>query len=91
MAIIELRILPPIAIGRLGSSPIPLEAFELEVSKDHPLDYRSIVPRETFCIDPESGAIVQSYVPQKLRFTESHGQIRPVAPFGSVCTYYYKS
>ena len=33
MAIVELRILPPLAIGRLGSSKVPLEAFDLEVSR----------------------------------------------------------
>ncbi|MBL8150837.1 MAG: hypothetical protein JNN15_13005, partial [Blastocatellia bacterium] len=81
MAILELRILPPIAIGRLGSSPTPLEAFDLEIPQDNPLDYRQIVPRETFRIDPESGAIAECYTPEKIRFKEPNGQIRPVAPF----------
>lgn len=81
MAIVELRILPPIAIGRLGSSPTPQEAFDLEVSPDRPLDYRQIVPCQTFRIDDESGAIVESYIPEKIRFKETNGCIRPVAPF----------
>lgn len=81
MAIIELRILPPIAIGRLGSSPTPQEAFDLQVSPDRPLDYRQIIPCETFRIDNESGAIIESYIPEKVRFKETDGRIRPVAPF----------
>lgn len=81
MAIVELRILPPIAIGRLGASPTPQEAFDLEVSKEQPLDYRRIIPCETFRIDPESGSIAESYIPKKIRFKETNGQIRPVAPF----------
>ena len=55
MAIVELRILPPIAIGRLGSSEVPLEAFDLEVCEDQPVGYRRIVPRETFHVDPATG------------------------------------
>ena len=81
MAIIELRILPPIAIGRLGSSPTPQEAFDLQVSSDRPLDYRQIIPCETFRIDNENGAIIESYIPEKVRFKETDGRIRPVAPF----------
>ena len=81
MAILELRILPPLAVGRLGSSPTPLEAFDLEVPRDRPLDYRSIIPRETFRIDPQTGEIAESYLPEKIRFKEPQGQIRPVAPF----------
>jgi hypothetical protein len=81
MAIQQLRILPPIAIGRLGSAPTPLEAFELQFSEVRPLDFRRIVPRETLQIDPESGAIAGSYVPESIRFKEEDGRIRPVAPF----------
>jgi len=81
MPILQLRILPPVAIGRLGSSPTPLEAFELRTSEANPLDYRSIVPRETLEIDPGSGAVARGYVPESIRFKEPDGRIRPVAPF----------
>lgn len=81
MTVLEVRILPPIAIGRLGSSPTPLEAFDLEVNKERPLDYRRIVPCDTFRVDPKNGAIVESYVPPSIRFKEVDGSIRPVAPF----------
>ena len=55
MSILELRILPPLAIGRLGSSSEPLENYELVV-KD-PLGHRIIEPAETLRIDPGAGGI----------------------------------
>eukprot|EP00456_Euglypha_rotunda_P023295 TRINITY_DN193_c2_g1_i2.p1 TRINITY_DN193_c2_g1~~TRINITY_DN193_c2_g1_i2.p1 ORF type:complete len:731 (-),score=140.72 TRINITY_DN193_c2_g1_i2:20009-22201(-) len=79
MAILELRILPPIAVGRLGASATPLEAFDLEVPADRPLDFRTIIPRESFIVDPESGTL-SSYVPKNIRFRDGD-QVRPVAPF----------
>ena len=80
MAIVELRILPPIAIGRLGSSEVPLEAFDLEVCEDQPVGYRRIVPRATFHVDPATGELSQD-TPTSIRFKETDGRIRPLAPF----------
>jgi hypothetical protein len=80
VAIVELRILPPLAIGRLGSSEVPLEAFDLEVSDDEPLGYRRIVPRPTFRVDPATGQL-SSYTPASIRFKEEDGRVRPLAPF----------
>ena len=40
MTIKELRILPPLAIGRLGSAPEPLDNYELEVPEKDPLGFR---------------------------------------------------
>lgn len=80
MAILELRILPPIAIGRLGSSETPLEAFDLEVPPENPLGYRRIVPQETLVIDAATGAVERCYVPDAITFKDG-GRIRPVAPF----------
>lgn len=80
MAILELRILPPIAVGRLGSSETPLEAFDLEVSPVKPLDYRRIVPQETLSVNPANGAIQGSHVPAEIKFKDGN-RIRPVAPF----------
>ena len=37
--ILEIRILPPLAIGRLGSSSTPLENYTLEIT--NPVDHRS--------------------------------------------------
>jgi hypothetical protein len=81
MPILELRILPPLAIGRLGAAAEPLEAFELEVDPQKPLDFRRIVPRESFEVDPESGAIARAYTPDNIRFKDVNKKVRPVAPF----------
>jgi hypothetical protein len=81
MPILGLRILPPLAIGRFGSSPNPLEAFELKLCKDDPLGFREIVPRETLKIDAVTGEIVDIYTPSPpIKFRDGE-HIRPVAPF----------
>jgi len=80
MPILELRILPPIAVARLGSSETPLDAFDLEIPADEPLGYRRIVPQETLDVDPHSGAIRQSRTPDRIVFKDG-ARIRPVAPF----------
>lgn len=81
MTIRELRILPPLAIGRLGASATPLEAFDLQVAPERPLDFRTIAPQTSFEIDADSGEIVRAYEPERIRFKDDDGSIRPVAPF----------
>lgn len=76
----ELRILPPLAIGRLGSAPEPLDNFTMLDNDAHPLDYRRIVPQETLIVDPKTGRISGSRTPQRITFKD-RGRIRPVAPF----------
>ncbi|MCJ7932085.1 MAG: hypothetical protein MUW56_00205 [Chryseobacterium sp.] len=86
MKILELRILPPIAIGRLGSSDTPLSAYDLGLSEDKPLDFRTIIPQETFSIDQVTGKITSEF-PNHINFKKSptiqskDGVIHPVAPF----------
>src|SRR5215472_15731517 len=82
MSILELRILPPLAIARLGSSPEPLENYDLCVVD--PLCYRRIEPAETLLVDPAGGAVVEAYKPREIRFRDEAGRIRPVAPFFEV-------
>ena len=79
MSLLELRILPPLVIGRLGSSPNPLENYNLELPKNG-LDFRQIVPAETLCVDPVSGEITETRIPDCVRFRDGD-HIRPVAPF----------
>src|SRR5271166_881931 len=81
MTVTELRILPPLAIARLGSSPTALEAYELEGNREDPLDYRKVKGRPTLIVDPESGAIAASYTPHTIRFRDDGNKVRPVAPF----------
>jgi hypothetical protein len=78
MSILEIRILPPLAVARLGSSAEPLENYELVV--DQPLDHRSIVPAETLRVDRATGEITEAYTPREILFRDGD-RIRPVAPF----------
>ncbi|HZB39415.1 MAG TPA: hypothetical protein VE487_00535 [Ilumatobacter sp.] len=83
MKIESLRILPPFAIGRLGSGA-PLDSYVIEVDDDAPLDWRTIVPTTTFQIDLSTGAISREFVPKEVEFTEKVNgvvKIRKVAPF----------
>ncbi|GAB2874733.1 hypothetical protein GCM10027093_07740 [Paraburkholderia jirisanensis] len=84
MPILELRILPPVAVGRLGASETPLEAFELAVDPDKPLDYRRIVPSTTLEVNQQSGEITRAYLPERIRFKDVDKKVRPVAPFVEV-------
>jgi hypothetical protein len=83
MQIKEIRILPPIAIGRLGASPLPVAAYDLVVPDNKPLDFRQIQPQTTFTIDNIYHTVTAS-VPDQIEFkdpAQSDGYIRPVAPF----------
>jgi len=77
----ELRILPPLAIARLGSAPEPLDNYELEVPDKDPLGFRRLRPAPTFRIDPETGGITEAFLPEEIVFKSPEGHIRPVAPF----------
>ncbi|MCF3103126.1 hypothetical protein IPZ58_16255 [Streptomyces roseoverticillatus] len=80
MVIKELRILPPLAIGRLGAATRPMDNYEVLLDPDQPLAPRQLLPAPTFEVDPDSGAITSADAPPVLRFTED-GNVRPVAPF----------
>jgi hypothetical protein len=80
MTIRELRILPPLAVGRLGAAPTPVDNYDVEVDPSRPLGSRRLVPASTFEIDPHSGEIARAFVPDELRFSQD-GKARPVAPF----------
>jgi hypothetical protein len=78
--ILELRILPPFAIGRLGSSPEPMDNYELAVDEQDPTGYRRLRPAETLRVDPDTGEL-SAWTPRRLRFKDASGRVRPVAPF----------
>lgn len=80
MTIKELRILPPFAIGRLGSAPDPLYNYTIVEDEEHPLNFRTIVPQETLIVDEATGEISEARMPDGIVFKD-RGQIRPVAPF----------
>jgi len=80
--ITELRVLPPLAIARLGSSVNPLDNYELELPTEG-LGYRNIKPAETLSVDQRSGEISGHYTPDAIAFRDGTS-IRPVAPFFEV-------
>lgn len=86
MKVLELRILPPIAIGRLGESDEPMSAYDLALSEKSPLDFRKIIPQETFSVDPVTGEL-KAHTPRKIVFKDAEslddktGKAHPVAPF----------
>lgn len=81
MTIKELRILPPLAIARLGEASEPLDNYELEVDPEDPLGFRRLRPAPTFRVDPHTGAISEAFMPKEIRFKSPDERIRPVAPF----------
>jgi len=80
MTIDELRILPPLAIGRLGAARTPMDNYDVSIDPERPLDYRKLIPARTFEVDSKTGAIAREFVPDRLTFTENDA-VRPVAPF----------
>lgn len=78
--ILELRILPPLVIGRLGAASSPMDNYRVDVGKEEPLGPRKLVPAPTLRVDEQSGQITESFTPTDLRFTDV-GAVRPVAPF----------
>lgn len=80
--IVELRILPPFAISRLGSSPDPMDNYDL-VIKD-PIGTRQIEPADTLIVDRDTGKITLKRPPFQVRFRDGDGNIRPIAPFFEV-------
>jgi hypothetical protein len=80
MSIRGLLILPPFAIGRLGSAKEPLDNFTIEDDSEQPLGFRRIVGAETLIVDERSGEIIERRNPEHVSF-KSGGKIRPVAPF----------
>lgn len=80
MTIRELRILPPLAIARLGAADRPLDNYDVDVDPNDPLGYRRLRPAETLEIDDRSGEVMRSYMPKVVSFMDD-GNVRPVAPF----------
>lgn len=77
--IIELRILPPFAIARLGSSPEPMDNYDLNI--EDPIGRRQIQAAETLLINRETGDVKAKRPPFEVRFRDEKHRIRPIAPF----------
>jgi hypothetical protein len=81
-AIVEIRVLPPLAIARLGSSPDPMDNYDLAI--DDPLAARDIRAADTLVVDPATAEVQKKSPPFIVQFRDGHGRIRPVAPFFEV-------
>ena len=76
-----LRILPPLAIGRVGSAEEPMDNYTLaDPDPSEPLGYRTIQAAPTFRVNRDDGSIESAETPPTIVFKEG-GKIRPVAPF----------
>jgi len=81
LTIKQLRILPPFAIGRLGSASEPMDnySFEVDANPDDPLGYRRLKAEPTLIVN-KNGEIGSERTPTTLEFKRGK-KIRPVAPF----------
>ena len=77
----EIRILPPLAIARLGSSPAPMENYDVVVDPQKPLAFRALRGAPTFVVDRATGAITEQPPAEPVRFKDADGRVKPVAPF----------
>lgn len=78
----ELRILPPLAIGRFGSSPEPLENYRAEIAD--PVGFRRIIAAPTLIVDDSTGAIARETKPapaDKVQFRDGQDRVKPLSPF----------
>src|SRR6478609_9334654 len=82
LAIKQLRILPPFAIGRLGSASEPMDnyTFDPDINPSDPLGYRELKAQPTLIVDEHSGEIKEQGIRRRVEF-EHGGRIRPVGPF----------
>ncbi len=84
-AIKALRILPPFAIGRLGSADEPMDNYTIDVAvaadQAQPLGYRPLKPLPTLVVGERSGEIEDVRTPNLPLEFKRNGRIRPVAPF----------
>lgn len=49
----EIRILQALAVGRFGSSPDPMDNYEVQVDENDPTEFQKIVPAETLIVDAQ--------------------------------------
>jgi hypothetical protein len=78
MGIKSIRIFPPLAVARLGSSPVPLENYELEIPDA--VSPRKIVPAMSLLVDKD-GNVSEKKSTGSVAFRDREGLIHPVAPF----------
>jgi hypothetical protein len=76
----EIRILPPLALGRLGSSDEPMHNYDA-IAPAAGAGFRTLTPAETLVVNPQSGEVIRAVTPPDVKFRDGAGRIKPVAPF----------
>jgi hypothetical protein len=77
--LLDVFLLPPLAIARVGGSDTPLEAFEW-VSDHDPHGGHSTIIKPSTTLDVLPDGTLRPYVPRQIRFRDGD-LLRPVAPF----------
>lgn len=81
----EIRLLPSLAIARFGSSPEPMDNYDVVLPPHDPgngqsgTGFRSLVPAPTLIVVDER--ITQESTPDRVRFRDAQGRVKPTAPF----------
>jgi hypothetical protein len=75
----EIRLLPPLALGRFGGSAEPMHNYEAVVA--NATGFRSLVPADTLVVNVTNGEIVRKFRPASVQFKDGAGLIKPVCPF----------
>lgn len=76
----EIRILPPLAIARMGSADEPMHNYDISPPASAGA-YAQMVPAETLVVDPQNGHVIRSVTPLAMSFRDAIGRIKPVSPF----------
>lgn len=80
----EVRILPPVAIARFGSSSQPMDNYTAQIDEQNVIGFRRLIPAETLIINRETGEITSAVIPESVKFRDEGGLIKPVSPFFEV-------
>ncbi|VAW66452.1 hypothetical protein MNBD_GAMMA11-3471 [hydrothermal vent metagenome] len=74
----NIRVFPPLAIARLGSSPEPMDNYDLQLPDDT-TGFRKLVPAPSLQVN--NGAISGVITPASVQFRDNNNRIKPVSPF----------
>jgi hypothetical protein len=78
--LLEIFVLPPMAVARLGGSDSPLESYRwTEDTSDHGSSKTILEPAVTLNVNDDGS--VEAMLPASIHFKDAHGSVRPVAPF----------
>ncbi len=78
--LLEIFLLPPQAIARVGGSPVPMPAYEWQEDRTpHGGNQTVIRPTTTFRVAADGS--ISAYLPDSISFKDEAGEVRPVAPF----------